>query len=580
MHIPYNLDEVSAEFAFLRHSMVLFAIGRLFLKKMSDKLNTALLPHGGLVIVALSGGADSMFLLLALSEVAGSLPKNEVFEIVAAHFNHGIRENAARDEEFVKAFCEKNSIFIRCGRGDVPHFAKENGLSIETAARKLRFEFLNALRDEYADNGKKEVLIATAHHADDNVETLIMNLLRGSGMSGFSGIGERNGYIIHPLLSYGKTEIIEYMNENGIPFVHDETNDLHDALRNRVRLELVPLMEELRSNAKRNILRCSEIISTENAYLDSIISERYGSLFNFNAYSEGIAVLSFPRSEASLAPLAAKRRIARKAFEILGVYKDIEFNTIERIVDLFDGKTGQCFEVHVPNENISNYNRVKAIHEENEAEKENLSTYYNNGCGKNPPESVKKISPVSGKKYLNESGKKTVCIYLNAETVDFIVKPESSVRKAGEVFFKIDLDELSSKPTMLSLPSGRLELRIIQCSDAESEPSEGNEIKQNLMNGVCCSKDIGYLDAGRLGENLFIRRRKSGDTFFPVNAPGRKKLKDIFINAKLPAIMRDELPIVESDGEIVFVPKIRPAESVKVEKSTNCILEIAFSLAF
>lgn len=532
------------------------------MKKMSDKLNTALLPHGGLVIVALSGGADSMFLLLALSELAGSLPKNRVFEIVAAHFNHGIRENAVRDEEFVKAFCEKNSIALRCGRGDVPRFAKENGLSIETAARKLRFEFLNALRDEYAADRKTEVLIATAHHADDNVETLIMNLLRGSGMSGFCGIGERNGYIIHPLLSYGKTEIIEYMNENSIPFVHDETNDLHDALRNRVRLELVPLMEELRPNAKRNILRCSEIISTENAYLDSIISERYGRLFNFNAYSEGINVLSFPRKEASLAPLAAKRRIARKAFELLGVYKDIEFNTVERIANLFDGKTGQCFEVHVPNENISNYNKVKAISVENGLETKNLSTYYSNNCGKNS----------------HGSGKKTVCIYLNAGTVDFIAKPESMVRKAGEVFFEIDLDELSSKPIVLSLPSGRLSFGLIHCNDDKSEMSEGNKIKQNLINGVCCSKDIGYLDAGRLGKNLFIRRRKDGDTFFPVNAPGRKKLKDIFINAKLPAIMRDELPIVESDGEIVFVPKIRTAECVKVERNTNCILEIVFSL--
>lgn len=532
------------------------------MNRMSDKINTALVPHGGLVIVAVSGGADSMFLLLALSELAGSLPKNEEFEIVAAHFNHCIRENAVRDEEFVKNFCEKNSIDIRCGRGDVPLFAKEKGLSIETAARRLRFGFLNALRNEYAVDRKGEVLIATAHHADDNVETLIMNLLRGSGMSGFCGIGERNGYIIHPLLSYGKKEILEYMDENSIPFVHDETNDIHDTLRNRVRLELVPLMEELRENAKRNILRCSEIISTENAYLDSIISERYGRLFSFNTYSGGINVLSFPRDEASLAPLAAKRRIARKAFELLGVYRDIEFNTVERIVELFNGKTGQCFEIHIPNENIRNYNTLKSIPEGSGAEKEGLSTYYSNSYGENLP----------------EDGRKSVCVYLNAGTVDFIVKPEPMKRKAGEVFFKINLDELSFNPIVFSLPYGRLKLRLIHCNDDESELSKGNELRKKLINGVCCSKDIGYLDARKLGKNLLIRRRKEGDTFFPVNAPGRKKLKDIFINAKLPAIIRDELPIVESDGEIVFVPKIRVAECVKVDKCTNCILEIVFNL--
>ena len=532
------------------------------MNRMSDKINTALVPHGGLVIVAVSGGADSMFLLLALSELAGSLPKNEEFEIVAAHFNHCIRENAVRDEEFVKNFCEKNSIDIRCGRGDVPLFAKEKGLSIETAARRLRFDFLNALRNEYVVDRKTEVLIATAHHADDNVETLIMNLLRGSGMSGFCGIGERNGYIIHPLLSYSKKEILEYMDENSIPFVHDETNDIHDTLRNRVRLELVPLMEELRENAKRNILRCSEIISTENTYLDSIISERYGRLFSFNVYSGGINVLSFPRDEASLAPLAAKRRIARKAFELLGVYKDIEFNTVERIVELFNGKTGQCFEIHIPNENIRNYNTLKSILEGSGAEKEGLSTYYSSSYGENLP----------------EDGRKSVCVYLNAGTVDFIVKPESIKRKAGEVFFKINLDELSFNPIVLSLPYGRLKLRLIHCNDDESELSEGNELRKKLINGVCCSKDIGYLDARRLGKNLLIRRRKEGDTFFPVNAPGRKKLKDIFINAKLPVIIRDELPIVESDGEIVFVPKIRSAECVKVDKCTNCMLEIVFNL--
>ena len=182
------------------------------------------------ITVALSGGADSMALLSVLLEIKGEFSLN----ITAAHFNHRIRgAEADRDEAFVKEYCEKKGVELFLGSGDVPSYAKEQGLSLELAARELRYEFLKSV-----SKGN----VATAHTASDNAETVIFNLTRGSGAEGLCGIPPKRDIFIRPLILATREQIEEYCKENDIPFVNDSTNFCDDYTRNKIRHNVIPVL--------------------------------------------------------------------------------------------------------------------------------------------------------------------------------------------------------------------------------------------------------------------------------------------------------------------------------------------------
>ena len=184
-----------------------------------------MLPGGGTVLCALSGGRDSMAMLHILSRLA-----EEGFRVAAAHFNHRLRSAADRDEAFVRDWCRERDIPLTCGAGDVRTFAAREGLGIEDAARKLRYAFLEtAARDMGADR------IATAHHREDNAETVLLHLLRGTGLQGLGGIAPVRGKIVRPLLETSRAEIDEYVQRNSIPYVEDESNQDTHFTRNRLR---------------------------------------------------------------------------------------------------------------------------------------------------------------------------------------------------------------------------------------------------------------------------------------------------------------------------------------------------------
>ena len=194
-----------------------------------------LLPGGGTVLCALSGGRDSMAMLHILSRLA-----EEGFRVAAAHFNHRLRSAADRDEAFVRDWCRERDIPLTCGAGDVRTFAAREGLGIEDAARKLRYAFLETVaRDMGADR------IATAHHREDNAETVLLHLLRGTGLQGLGGIAPVRGKIVRPLLETSRAEIDEYVQRNSIPYVEDESNQDTHFTRNRLRLEVLPRLELL-----------------------------------------------------------------------------------------------------------------------------------------------------------------------------------------------------------------------------------------------------------------------------------------------------------------------------------------------
>ena len=240
--------------------------------------------RGERLLVALSGGADSMCLLHYLHANG--------IDVSAAHYEHGIRgEESERDLRFVQSWCESSKIPFVFDRGDVPAYAKANAMSIEEAARKLRYEFLERQREKLGCS-----LIVTAHNAEDNAETLLMNLIRGSGAKGLSGIPRRRGNIIRPLLDVSRAEIEAYLKQNAIPHVEDSTNNSDDYTRNLIRHKIMPLARQINPGFVSAAARTAELMGRDEDCL-SLAAEDYISkhggdflpLDSFNALHAAVA---------------------------------------------------------------------------------------------------------------------------------------------------------------------------------------------------------------------------------------------------------------------------------------------------
>lgn len=213
---------------------------------------------GKTILCAVSGGRDSMALLSVLIE----LGKREGFAVAAAHYNHHLRLSAQRDEDLVRSFCASHGIPLAVDGGDVRAYANENGTSVENAARTMRYEFLESAAQECGAD-----YIATAHHRQDNAETLLLHLLRGSGLNGLGGIPPVRGNIIRPLLAVDRAEIDRYIETNNIPYAEDETNQDTVYTRNRLRHELLPLLEEIAPGSVRRIADTAARLRIDEDYL-------------------------------------------------------------------------------------------------------------------------------------------------------------------------------------------------------------------------------------------------------------------------------------------------------------------------
>ena len=237
------------------------------LAQVSDYMlkNEMLPPQGGGILCAVSGGADSMCMLSILCKIAPSAD----IKVAAAHFNHHLRGNEAlRDEMFVRRFCEEAGIEFFSGEADVKALSVSRGIGIEEAARDARYSFLEntALENNFSR-------IMTAHNADDNLETIILNLARGSGSRGLAGIPPRRGIIARPVLILTRAEIEAYMCEDNLPFVMDSTNLSTDYSRNKVRHSVLPVLRELNPAAAENSLKASRLLREDDDYLNTLAEE-------------------------------------------------------------------------------------------------------------------------------------------------------------------------------------------------------------------------------------------------------------------------------------------------------------------
>ena len=233
--------------------------------KDAKKTLRAWFPDGASVLAAVSGGVDSMCLLHLLTGWGAE----RGFRVTAAHFNHRLRGAAAdRDERFVREYCREHGVPFVSGSGDTQALAANEGKSMEEAGRILRYAFLRSAADQAGCPW-----ILTAHHADDNAETMLLNLIRGTGSAGLGGIPARRDGICRPFLNETRAELLEYAAENKIPHMEDETNRADEASRNVIRHRILPVLRELNPRAVENMARTAGIMREENKLLETMAGQ-------------------------------------------------------------------------------------------------------------------------------------------------------------------------------------------------------------------------------------------------------------------------------------------------------------------
>ncbi len=224
-------------------------------------MDTKLLPREGLILCAVSGGADSMYLLARLHELG--------YQVAAGHYNHGLRgAEADRDEAFVRDFCAARGIPFVSEKGDVAAFAGAQHMGTEAAARTLRYAFLERAADELG-----AAVIATAHTAGDNAETVLLHLARGAGLRGLGGIPPRRGRVVRPMLDVTRDEVERYLREHSIGYVTDSTNGEDGYARNRVRHGAVPVLESVNPAFLRAAGQTAALIREDEAFLQSLAED-------------------------------------------------------------------------------------------------------------------------------------------------------------------------------------------------------------------------------------------------------------------------------------------------------------------
>lgn len=230
-----------------------------FIHRIEDFISrNHLLEKDGKYLVALSGGADSVTLLWVLHELG--------YQIEACHCNFQLRgAESDRDEQFCVQLCEQLAIPLHRIHFDTRLYAEVHKESIELAARNLRYRYFAQLKEDVEADG-----ICVAHHQDDTVETVLINLIRGAGIQGLTGISAKNGDILRPLLCVDRKEILAYLEEKGQDYVTDSTNLVDDVVRNKIRLNIIPMLKEINPAASKNIAQAAHHLEEANKMLSSI----------------------------------------------------------------------------------------------------------------------------------------------------------------------------------------------------------------------------------------------------------------------------------------------------------------------
>jgi tRNA(Ile)-lysidine synthase len=419
------------------------------------------------VLVALSGGADSTALLLSMHDL---MKEGKIGGLFAAHLNHGMRGKAAEhDQRFCEALCTRLAIPFYTESADVPAYAKEHGQSPEQAAREVRYAFLARARERFDAD-----VIATAHHMDDQAETLLMHLIRGSGSTGLCGMQPRNGDLIRPMLGKDRSRILSFLSARGETYCEDETNADTTATRNRIRHELLPMLKTMNPSIVQSLSKTAELIASDEALLTELADEAEDVI----SRDCGLDRKALSELEEPIASRIVRKRIYTSC-------EQVSEADIRRVLALLPARTGTVIELT---------------------------------CG---------ISAWTDAR--------TLMIGRYPDALDYEVpfEPEGETIAPRGVWFS---ERVSSW----------------------TRPTDGYEA---------------YLDYDRLPKDLVVRSRREGDRFYPLGAPGERKLSDVLTDRKIPKEQRD-LPLLCSENEVFYAQGLTCSEHVKVTPETREILHI------
>ena len=325
-----------------------------------------LVKKGNSVVLGVSGGADSICMLKLLSD----LQKRLGISLYVLHINHMIRgEEADQDAVFVKKICTKFKVPHRVINVDVPALAEREGLSEEEAGRYVRYDEFSKYAYEVG-----ATKIAVAHNSNDNAETVLMNLARGTGIKGLGGIPPKremedaNGNVvevIRPILCLSRKEIEDYLKENEIEYRNDSTNDSTDYTRNKIRLEIMPLLENINDNAMQNITNASNELADTSDYIEKDVDEAYEE---FVTEEDGKLFLS--DESFAIDPIVLTGVIRKMIENIAGKLKDITRIHVGDVVSLSEKQVGKKIDLPYSIVAEREYEGISMFSESNETESE------------------------------------------------------------------------------------------------------------------------------------------------------------------------------------------------------------------
>lgn len=436
-----------------------------------------MLSSGDTVVIGVSGGADSLALLCLLDEMSEEFG----IKLHAVHINHCLRgADADADQAFVEAFCNKRNIICTSFVYNVKQYAKENGLSSEEAGRILRYKAFESVAAGY-----ESAKIATAHHLSDNCETVLHNILRGSGTTGLAGIRPVRGVYIRPLIETTKSELEGYLVSMGIQWCTDKTNSEAIYTRNKIRLELIPyLKEHYNASIESALCRLSSLCREDDDYLHSCTAEE----FKRCCKSEGSSQVMLDKIRFGTLHTAIKRRLIRYILEFMKIpLKDVHLTHIDDCIQFI--RTAQSG-------------------------------------------SFVKVSRCT-----------------------------VQIQQSGVLFSQ---DTCQEEDYSYSISAGQ----TVFIS------STGQTITCTRVNSyVKTDKNTVFINADGTNGIFEVRNRKSGDKIRPFGLNGTKKLKDYFIDNKIDVCVRNKIPLIVYNNEVVWIAGMCLNENYKITGQTENILK-------
>ena len=442
-----------------------------------------LFKPGDSIVIACSGGPDS----LALADVLQRLQAGWNLRLCVAHFEHGIRGEASRaDAAFVREFAAQRGLPFSLESADVPAWAKQHRQSVETAARELRYAFLRRVSCSMGG-----AVIATAHHADDQAETVLMHILRGTGTEGLAAMRPRREDIIRPFLGITRTAIEQYCAARGLQPRHDATNDVPDCRRNRLRLELLPQLRSSYNPALTAALcQLAEIATGEDEFLQQAAAAYRPAVVQQASF--GMPVLAAGPFAAM--PTALQRVLLRQILQALPSGRSVSFSQLEELRELLlAGHTGQLLQLPGRLQAERSYGKV------------------------------------------------------------LFSVPTAAAKPAG--FGPVQL----RIPGTTELPQAGI---VVRARMLEQRPALGGPHE------IC-------LDLVQLRLPLVVRSRQPGDRI--ALGGGHKKLKEFFIDAKVPQAVRDTVPVFCDAEEILWLGGLRQLQRGRVRADTRSFLHLSYT---